>query len=360
MNKWKWFLAILLLLAIGIWRGQALLADKTSQVNSSIPTVQTEKVQQEQKEQILQYSGTVLADQDAVVGAEINGRVEKVLVQNGAVVKKGQALVLLDNSDYKISCDLAEANLQKAQTALSLARTNVSRLQVLYEQKAVSAKDFEDAQAGLKIAAADEKAAQAAYAQAGRALQKATVLAPIDGVIYSCTVLPGQMASPGVPLMMIADTSQVEITFNIPQQDVNIIPNQDAAAQIKIDGQDKVFQGRLSSVSPVANPAARSFEARVRADNPDRLLKPGMFVQISLHSAQLRNIVTIPANAVLDIEGEHYVFVAKKGKAHKRKVQTGEYVNDRLEILSGLRSGEELIVSRVNRLQDQDPIHIKQ
>ena len=359
MNKWKWWLPLLLLVAVVIWRGQVLLSDKTAGVNSSVPTVQIEAVQEEDTQQVLNYSGTVLADQDAVITAEVAGRVQRVEVQNGAVVKQGQTLITLNSSDYETARQAAEASLHKAQAARELAASTLSRIQALYEGQAVSQQNYEDAQIALKVANADEQAAQAGYAQAERAVQKTNIVAPISGAIYNCSVLTGQMASPGLPLMMIADTREVEVRFEIPQQDVNNTPRPGLTATIQLEGQSDTMEGQLNSISPVANPASRSFEARVQVKNDANLLKPGMFVQVKLYTGQVKKMITVPARAVLNVEGEYYVFLAAENGAQKRQVKTGASVGDRVEILSGLSAGEQLIVSGVNQLQDGAPITIQ-
>lgn len=359
MKNLKWIVPLLLLLALGIWRGAVLLLEDTAQVAVIAPAVQVETIQEEQIQNILKFNGTVLADEDAVAGSEIAGKVQRILVKEGDSVAKGQALVLLDSSDYQASLQLAEAELQKALTALSLAQTTFEQTSALFEAGAVSSHDFDQAQAGLDVARADEQAARTGVNLAAKSVERTTVKSPINGQIYNLTVLSGQMVSPGLPLMMIADTSKVDVIFNIPQLNINELSQPGLKARVFVEGNGQPLAGTLQSVSPVATPTARAFEARLTVDNPHKLLKPGMFVQIELDTGQVKRLLTVPANAVVDIQGQHCIYVVKEGKASQKSVTTGEMVGDRVEILTEIDAAEQIIVTGVNRLRDGDAINVQ-
>lgn len=359
MKHLKWSVPLVLIMALAVWRGVVILTEETAQVVDLVPTVQVETIKEEPEQNILKFSGTVLAAQDAVAGAETAGRVQEILVKDGEKVAKGKALVLLDSSDYQANLQVAETELQKALTALSLAETTFEQISALYEAGAASAHDYEQAQAGLEVAQADEQAARTGVSLAAKSVARCTVTAPIDGEVYNLTVLSGQMVSPGLPLMMIADTSKVDVLFNIPQLHINELNQAGLKGQVFVEGNDQPLAGTLKLISPVANPAARAFEARVTVNNPDGLLKPGMFVQVELDSGQAKQLFTIPANAVVEIQGQNYIYVAQDGKASQKPVTTGEIIGDRVEILTEINADEPIIVSGVNRLRDGDTVNVQ-
>jgi membrane fusion protein (multidrug efflux system) len=166
------------------------------------------------------------------------------------------------------------------------------------------------------------------------------------------------MVSPGMPLFLVADVSSVYVVVNVKQDDLDKVKLGQPAQVIMADDDRHPLTGTVSILSPVANQAARVFEARIKVDNKDGLLKTGMFVKTRITTGEPLDILAVPQEAMSGQEGSYYVFVAEGNQARQRTVEIGTAWAGLIEVKSGLKAGDKVIVTNVNKLKDDDPIAI--
>jgi len=359
--KWKlWLIPLAALLAFGLLKGGDIWGQKKGEELPPVhvQTVSVEEVAKVKKENTLSLTGTLEAFSDATVSAKVPGRVSGVLVENGAAVAAGQPLVSLESTEFENQLAINRATLQKAEANLSSVRTNHVRFKELYAGGAVSKKEFEDLETALKVAEADVASAEAAVANAGDSLSNTTIASPLNGVVADRNVTPGQVVSPGVPLMTVKDLSSVYVLVNIEQKDLAVIkPGLRANVTVDTYG-DRKFTGVVEIINPVAEESARVFKTKIRVDNPGRLLKPGMFAKVEIKTGEAEEVLAVPMNALVDKQGMYFVFVAEGDTARRRQVEIGRVIDQRVEIKSGLDPGQRVVVTNVNKLKDQDKINI--
>ncbi len=359
-HKWKFWLApLVVVLALGLWKsGEFLKQKKDTSPQERTQTVAVQDVGKVNKEETVALAGSLEALNEAVISPKVPGRVSRVLVENGAFVAAGQPLVLLEDTEYNNALAIARATLKKAEANLASVRVNYERCREMYQGKVISEKDFEDAQTGLMLAEADTDAAAAAVANAEEALRGATVVSPLNGVVANRNVTPGQVVAAGFTLMAVEDISSVYVLVNTEQKDLGKVkPGLPASVTVDSYGGNK-FDGVVEIINPSANNSARVFETKIRVGNQEGLLKPGMFASVQIKTGAEGEVLAVPQNSLVSVQGMFFAFVPEGDRVKRQQVEIGQVIDQLVEIKSGLEASQKIVVTNVNKLKDQDKIII--
>lgn len=228
-------------------------------------------------------SGKTEAVQSSDVVSRISGKIQKVLVDTGSQVKKGQVLVQLESNDLEAYREICRANLDMALLAETYASANYDRGKALLDSGATSSYDFENQfEKPLEKARLDVRLAQANLNKAEIACADALVTAPFSGVVASCSASPGEMAMPQTPLLTVMNIEQLVIRANADEDQINLLQlGQMLSVDIPaLKGQQ--FTARIVSIAPAPNPANRAYETELVLDNPSSTIKAGMFARVLL------------------------------------------------------------------------------
>ncbi|TGE32974.1 efflux RND transporter periplasmic adaptor subunit [Desulfosporosinus sp. Sb-LF] len=353
------FVSLIIIAAVGLlgYRIQAVLAKQKDLPQSTpVQTVQVKNVGNVKMENSLELYGSIEAINKVSVSSKLTGRVSKVTVENGQWVNAGDTLVALEDQDYQALLTTNLDNLHKAQLRLNDVQADYEQYQKLLAGGAMAAHDVDKAKLALDVAHTDLNSAQVAVDNAQLSLKETVVTAPLAGVVAYRSVNLGQMVSPGVPLLTLEDVSSVYATVNVKQVDLPQVKEGMVVQIMPSDDDKKILSGEVSLISPVANQAARVFEARVKVENNSNILKPGMFVKTRITLGNPVDVLAIPIYALSGKENAYYVYVAEENQAKKRQVETGATIGDQIEIKSGLKPGDKVIVTNMNKLKDQDKI----
>ena len=230
------------------------------------------------------------------------------------------------------------------QTNLEAAKAQVENAQAAFEQ-AAAAKDASTWKKELAQTEASVQRAQAALELTQHHLDDTIIKAPISGIIAQRFLDKGDMASLTRPFVTIVDMNVVKVTAKAPERDITSI-KVGAPAAIKPDAfPGENFSGTVVYISPVIDRASQTGDIEIEVPNPNHKLKPGMFTRVELTVAEHKNVIVIPADALVK-EGEAiFAYTANGGTAHKKKVVTGISDGVKTEILSGLEAGENLVVA---------------
>jgi membrane fusion protein (multidrug efflux system) len=300
----------------------------------------------------LLLNGSIEGKISATVSAKLGGRIEEVLVNEGQNVKAGDPLVKLESAELANAVRTAQDAVTKARINLDLATADFNRYKKLYEIGAVSQQQYETAEAKLKSAQADLSSASTGKNNAEQQHGYGIIAAPVDGVVANKAATIGQVVSPGAALMVVEDIGQVYAVVNIEQKDLGRVKI-GQQADVTVDAYpDKVFAGVVDIINPEAGAASRMFRTKVKIDNADGALRPGMFTKVQLAVGASAQVLTVPQAAVIQKQGLYYIFTAENNKAVRRQVEIGDVAAGMIQIKSGLRAGERVIVSSVNQLKD--------
>jgi len=362
-SKWKLWLAAVAAITILFVLARFLSNPKTQATGpTQIKTVVAQTVARMAKEPALALTGSIEAVQEAAINPRVSGQVSGVQVKNGDAVTPGQPLVLLDDSSFRDTLAIDQANLESAQAGLESASQTYQRDQVLSDSNFLSTADLENAKVAMETAQANVNSAAATVSSAQDSLKDATICSPISGVAANCDVEVGQYLSPGIspatPLLVVEDISSVYAMVDIEQGNLPAV-RPGLAAKVTADAYgDRVFDGTVEQINPVGDATSRVFATKIRVANEPHLLQPGMFVKVEITTGTPVEVIAVPQNAVVSNAGLDYVFVVDGGRVKRQQVQTGQVMGQMVEITSGLAEGQKVVLTDVDTLQDQDQVTV--
>lgn len=315
--------------------------DPSPPPSASLPavTVKIETAKWNPHMAVEEVVGTVRSKQRAVVEAKVSGRVLEYTATPGAMVKAGDLLARLDVREIQAKVDQARAMLDQA-------KRDFERQKQLIASNATTRQEFDAADARVKIGTG-------ALSEAETMMSYAQVTAPFDGVVTRKLADVGDLAMPGKPLLEIEAPTSLRFEADLPEA---ILDRVKLGAKMPVR-LAKVIEGTVSEISPVADPVSRTFNVKLDLP-PTEGLRTGQFGRVSVPVAEVK-LLLVPRSAVLKRGQMEIVFVATDGKAALRLVKTGKVLDDRVEVLSGIEEGEQVIVSGGARLTDGQPVTVQ-
>jgi membrane fusion protein, multidrug efflux system len=283
-------------------------------------------------------TGTVLANEEVEIRAEVPGRVTSINFQEGSMVSKGDLLVTINDSEL-------QAELKKLLVDEKLAQDDVYRKEKLLEMKAVSQEELDISRSKLGVIGAEIELTRSK-------LDKTRIYAPFTGRIGLRYVSPGGYISSSNLIARIQQIDPVKVEFNVPEKYLTLIRTGKEII-FNVAGSDSTFSGTIYAIEPRIDLSTRSFSARAHCSNPGSLLFPGAFAKVSIILEKLNDALVLPTDALVpDIRGEK-VFVCKNGKATGIYVTTGIRTETEVQVISGLQPMDTVIISGLISIRDQ-------
>ncbi len=304
------------------------------------------------------YPARVAAYRNVHIVARVSGTLIERYFTEGAAVKKGDPLFLIDPTIYRANVKLCQAELEKAKALLFKAKRDLKRYRALYKKAAVSRQKldyaisaYRDALAGVKLARAQLNVARI---KLGYTLVKATV----DGITGERLRSVGDYVVEGTPLVDIKQVSPVYVNFSIPDSDMARMNRMVAAGYwvrkkhctAYIKEAKKAVSGQVDYISPTIDPETSTISARAVFKNNLHRLVPGQFVKLYVSCAVARNVIFVPAEAVIQTKNGKIVFVIKEGRVVIRPIKA-EVAKNGFIVLAGLKPGELVIVDNFFRIR---------
>ena len=328
-----------------------------------------------------EYVGQTLGSKDVEVRARVTGIIEKRLYTEGASVKAGQPLFIIDPKPYAAQVAQAEADLTKATAQKAQADRERARLAPLAERKAIGQKEADDAASNADFAAAAVQSARAKVDELKLNWGYTKVVAPISGLSSRAQKSEGSLATANDTLLTtISQTDPLWVGFSVSENEQlrltravaggQLVLPKDNAYDVTIklsDGSAFPRRGRINFSDTRVSTTTGTYEMRAEVANHDAALKPGQFVRVVLRGAERKDALAVPQAAVLDGPQGKFVYVAAKDKdgkdiAQPRPIVMGDWVDadggNLWVIESGLKPGDSVIVNGVARLQPGGPIKL--
>ena len=316
----------------------------------------------------LEVVGTVRARTSAVVSTRIPGTVSVLRVREGDRVRRGQLLAQLDAQENHAAAAGATAGIDEAQhgrdEALArrkLADTTFERYQMLFNEQAVTRQEFDVKLTERDVADQAVARAEARLRQARDGSRAAAtmadytrIIAPISGIITSRQADLGATVFPAQPLMTIEDEGSYQLELAIPES-MAIKVKQGASVQVTLDAVGSSFAARIVELVPAADPASRTFIAKINLNRTG--LKSGMFGRgVILLGSSVKGML-LAKTAIVEHGALTSVWILDKSNiAQMRLVKVGKSIGDRVEILSGLSDGERVVVSGVEKVTERSRV----
>ena len=375
-------------------------------------SVQAAPVKQGSISQVITTDAVLFPINEATIVPKIASPVLKAFVARGAKVHQGQLLVTLENKDLLAAAEEKQGNLeqqreayaiatktsvpeelqkaqgdaQSAKEALDAAQKVYDSRKTLLDQGAIARKDFDTAtvalvqakaqneqaqrhlaglqsighEAELKSAAAQLKSSEGIAKGAEAQFGYSEIRSPIDGVVTDGPWYPGMMPQAGAPLITVMNLSQMVAKAHIPQNQAVLLKKGDSAT-ISVPNLDEPIKGKVTLVSPALDPGSTTVEVWIQAPNKEGEMKAGASAAVSMMAKTVPDALIVPAQAlVTDEEGKKSVMViGNDGVAHKREVETGIQTADAVQIVTGVKPGEQVVSVGAYGLPDNTKVKVE-
>lgn len=282
--------------------------------------------------------GTAQANEAVTITAKANGIVEKINFHEGQQVKAGTILVELEASE-------SGAKINELRAARDGAKLAYDRARALIESRSVAQARVDELSKAYEAAEARLSAERARFSDS-------VIRAPFSGKLGLRRVSLGALVRPGDSITTLDDTSTIKLEFDIPE---TVLPglaigNTVTAAAGALPG--KRFEGVVTTIDSRIDAATRSVKVRAQIPNADDLIKPGMFMVVSLSVGTMRDAIMVPEEALIAQGGEQFVFVIADGKATRSRVTVGQRIPGLAQIVNGLRPDDQVAVTGLQQLRD--------
>ncbi|HEX8146227.1 MAG TPA: efflux RND transporter periplasmic adaptor subunit [Pyrinomonadaceae bacterium] len=340
-------------------------------------------------------TGTLAAQDEATLSIKVPGRLASVAVDLGSVVRRGQTIAQVEQQDYRLRVQQAEAALQQARARLGLqpqgdddrfdpevtgtvrqaravleeARQNRQRVASLVESGVVARAEYESADAAFKVAQAKYQDAveeirnrQALLAQrrtelslARQALADTVVVAPFDGLVQEKHASVGEYLGAAAPVVTVVRVNPLRFRGEVPERDAATV-RAGQPVRVSVEGDRGLYAGRIVRLSPTINQQNRVLVVEAEITNPGGL-RPGGFARAEIVTNSGDVAVTVPASAVVTFAGIEKVITVENGKAREKAITTGRRAETWTEVLSGINVGEAVVLDPGN-LQSGQPVNV--
>ena len=341
-------------------------------------------------------TGTLAAQDQATLSVKVPGRLGTVTVDLGSVVRRGQVVAQVEQQDYKLRVEQADAALQQARVRLGLApegeddsrvdpektgtvrqaravleqeRENRKRVVALVEQGVVPRAEFDAADANFKVAESKYQDAleeirnrqgllvqrRSELAIARQALADTTIAAPFDGVVQEKRASVGEYLAAGAPVVTVVRVNPLRFRGEVPEREAASI-RAGQPVRVTVEGDARLYAGRIMRLSPTINQQNRVLVVEAEIANPGSL-RPGGFAHAEIVTNSGDTAVTVPASAIVTFAGIEKVITVEDGKAREKPVTTGRRADTWTEVLSGVGVGEPVVVDPGN-LQSGQAVNV--
>ncbi|HSS51502.1 MAG TPA: efflux RND transporter periplasmic adaptor subunit [Thermoanaerobaculia bacterium] len=345
--------------------------------------VRVVKAEESRLARTVDVSGTLAADQQATLGLKVAGRLEKILVDIGTPVRRGQSIARLVPTDFELRVTQAQTALVQARVRLSLppegpdavvppeqtagvrqaaatlkqAQLNLDRMKRLFDQQLIPRSDLDSAEAALGVAdgrhqeAVEEARTRQAIlgqrrSELGLAEQQLTdsvLTAPFDGIIRERLANAGDYVAVGAPIAVLVQMHPLRLRLAVPERDAAGVKI-GQRVDLTVEGDAARHAGRVARISPSISEDNRTLMVEAEVPNADGRLRPGSFARAEIVVLAADSAVLVPASSIVSFAGIDKVIGVEGGKAIEKRVKTGRKAGGRVEIVDGVKAGDSVVV----------------
>jgi membrane fusion protein (multidrug efflux system) len=292
----------------------------------------------------IDITGSVDANEKVSLISETAGNITGIYFNEGSYVKKGQLLVKVYNQDLI-------ASLKQNEYQVALAKENEYRNKILLQKEAISQQEYDTSLTSLNSLVAQGELIKAQIA-------KTEIRAPFSGTIGLRNVSPGGYLSPSTAIATLVNIDPAKVTFSVPERYLPLIkPGSKISFTVASSRQD--FQATVYAIEPSIDVTSRSITVRAKAPNPKNLLTAGGFAKINLSLDQIPKTIMVPTECVTPDLKSSKVWIYKNGTAVPRNVTTDLRTDTKLQVISGLKPGDSLVVSSIIQMRPKVKLRIK-
>lgn len=313
--------------------------------------VETADVQHAKMPRYLTLTGSIMADKQSEVAANVGGRVATTYVERGMPVKAGQVLAIVDSKAAGFQAAAANAQSQAAETQVAAARQDCDRADTLFKQGAMAQAEFDRQKAACTAQLFQANAARANADLAGKLAGDTIIRAPIDGIIGERYVNVGEYVQPASKVASIFSIDPVRVSISVPERAVAQVQAGQTLDLTVTSYGNRTFPATVKFVSPALRAGTRDLIVEASAPNKDQSLKPGMFATVLIATGE-EELPVVPLEAIKAEGPIKRMFLAREGQAYEMVVRTGVEKNGVVAVLEPLQQGQKVIIKPPPGLRD--------
>ena|ERR1043165_4795650 len=309
----------------------------------NVPAVNASVIKPQVLNNVALVTGSLQANEFVNLQPQVNGMITGLFFKEGNFVKKGTMLVKINDANL-------QAQLQKQQAALEVAKSNLDREEKLYKLNAVSESDYNDAQLSVKSSQADIDFTRAE-------IDNTEIPAPFDGLIGVRNVSPGAFVTPSTIIATLYQANPIKVEFDLPEKFASQV-NVGTPIKFNVQGSDKKYEGKVYVIDPGINPETRTLSVKALANN-DGTLRPGSFASVSIDLGTDSSALLVPTQALVPVLNGQQVYVAHHDTVFNVPVQIGIRNDTAIQIINGIYPGDTVITSGILFLRPKMKVQLK-
>ncbi|WP_417860630.1 efflux RND transporter periplasmic adaptor subunit [Winogradskyella sediminis] len=329
--------------------------------NSPAIPVKTSQVEADTNRPFLAVSGKIQAVNSADLSTRMMGYVNKVHVNVGDKVSKGQLLVSINNTDLQAKRAQVNAGIAEATAAFNNAQKDYNRFKNLFAEESATQKELDDMTANFNMAKARLESAKQVKNEINAQFSYSNITAPFSGIITSKSIEAGNMANPGVPLISMETPGHFEVMAMVPETEISEIKN-GSTVDVLVKSINQTIKGKVKEVSTSAKNTGGQYLVKIDLDKTDANILSGMFttVQFPIERKAKSALVLVPTEAIVTKGQLSGVYtVSQSNTAMLRWLRLGRTFGDQVEVLSGLNADEAYVVSSEGKLYNGTKISVQ-
>jgi membrane fusion protein, multidrug efflux system len=327
--------ALIVLTMMGLMLGCSGAEDKSDQNVDKAISVKGMVVKTSSQDLTKSFTGTLEGEKQTAINAKIAEAVDKIMVNEGSLVKTDDVIIRLDRTG-------PTSNFVQANSVYQNAKKNYNKMENLYKQGAISEMQYDGTKTEYEVARANYNAV----------LKTVDITTPIDGTVTSIDVSAGDYVYPGQQVATVAALDKLRMKFGVSDVDIGYFNEGDAVRIIVESATRLVGNGKVVTAAESADPTTRTFQIEIELDNSANQFKPGMFGRAEIIVEKFDDIIVVPRSAVVIRNNENYAFIVHGDKVTAQEVKLGVEFDGSVQILSGLNQGDTLVTVGQEYLDD--------
>jgi membrane fusion protein (multidrug efflux system) len=332
-------------------------ASANKQQDAKAFPVEVTRAAYEKVQHTLEAVGSFFPEDEVKVGTEVEGTIKKLMADEGALIKKGDLLLEIDDEKFRLEVEESEAMLSEALRKLENSRATLNRMTRLYKEGVIGEQNYDDTRTQTLLMEANVENIKARLNRFKKSLKDTKVMAPIDGVVSTRSVSLGEYVKVGAELFKIVDSNPLKLAFTIPENNAGEIK---IGQTVQVESRafpDQTFSGKIYFINPKVDIETRTIEAKAWVENPAYTLKPGLYVNVKTVLEERKSLV-LPESSVLVREGKTLIMSVEKNAIHYKPVTAGVRFDGKVEIIDGITPEDMVVLSGRSEISEGTRVEI--
>lgn len=350
--KKKLLISLALCMALGTACGKEEVVEEKNLRSVEVTTVGQGDISSE-----FAYTGKAAPSKEVAVVPTVPGKVTNFNYEVGDKVSQGAVLFTVDTTDLQNNMRSLEASYNVAKLGRDNAKNTYENNKLLYDEEIISKQEFDQIKYAYDSAEAQLTSIQVQMDNLKKSISDCSVTSPMTGVIATRGVERGGFASQAAPAYTVMDLSTIKVEVGVSEQVLNTIHVGDKVSVLMTAVSELPLEGTVSTIAPASGQTGM-YTVKVELNNQDGKIKSGMMAEVSFTMESSKDTIVLPRNAVIEKDNETYVYVVENGVAKKVNVELGIEAGDTIEILSGLKDGDDVVTKGQTYISDGEEVNV--